>query len=82
MNFGILGLIFIVISWIPEIRRTIISKDIKGLDIKFVVLYFLGSAILFIHAINIKDVVFIILNGLLSLMALAQFFILIKRNEK
>jgi len=82
VDIGTFGIILIIISWIPELKKTIISKKIGGLDIKFVLLYFLGSLMLFIHAINIKDMIFMILNGMLSLMALAQLFILLKRDKR
>lgn len=80
MNFGLIGAIVIAISWIPEIERTIISKDIHGLDIKFVFLYLLGSVLLFVHALNIRDLPFAIVNGLLSLMAIVQLFVIVSRR--
>ncbi len=80
MNFGLIGAIVIAISWIPEIERTIISKDIRGLDVKFVLLYLLGSVLLFVHALDIRDLPFAIVNGLLSLMAIVQLFVIVSRR--
>ncbi len=82
MDISVIGLALIIISWIPEIDKTIISKKANDLDIKFVFLYFSGSLILFYHAIKINDVTFSILNGLLSLMALLQLFVLLTKVRK
>ncbi len=76
MNFGIIGLVLIAVSWLPELKKTLMEKKIRDLDIKFVTLYFLGSVFLLIHAIVIHDMVFIVLNSLLAMLAFLEIIII------
>ena len=64
---GIIGLSLIVIAWVPETIKSI--KSGKTIRVEFLILYFLGSIFLTIHAINIGDLVFIMLNGLASVLS-------------
>jgi uncharacterized protein with PQ loop repeat len=65
---GILGAAIIAISWIPETIRTIKTKS-TGLDLKFISIYFMGSLLLAIYSIYVKDYVFIALNIFASILA-------------
>ena len=65
---GILGLILIAFGWIPETLE-IIKKKKNNLNLKFNVLYALGSLALVIYAIHIQNLVFILLNGFAFLMS-------------
>lgn len=65
---GILGLILIALAWIPETLE-IIKKKRNNLNLKFNILYVLGSLALVIYAVSINDLVFILLNGFAFLMS-------------
>ena len=68
MLIGTIGLILIALSWLPQVIKIIKTKK-SGLDIKFAILYVLGSLALVIHAIEIKDNIFLALNILALLMS-------------
>lgn len=65
---GILGLILIAIGWLPQVIEIIKTKK-NHLNLKFNLLYAMGSLSLVIYAIYIEDVIFIILNGFAFLMS-------------
>ncbi len=64
---GFVGLILLVVAWIPETIKSLRSGQTA--KIEFLVLYFIGSILLTVHAIIIGDLVFIILNGLASVLS-------------
>ncbi len=65
---GLLGLIFLLIAWIPETVRNLRERRVKT-RIEFLILYMLGSLLLTIHAIILFDIVFIILNLLATFLS-------------
>jgi len=67
ITIGILGLVFIVIAWVPETIKSMRSG--KTIRIEFLCLYFVGSILLTIHALSIGDAVFTILNGMASILS-------------
>lgn len=58
---GIIGLILIAFSWIPETIRTIRTKK-SGLEWHFNLIYVIGSLCLIIYSIHIWDYIFMALN--------------------
>jgi len=68
MIIGIIGLIFIAIGWVPQVIEIIKTKKNK-MNIGFSLFYTLGSLALVIYAVQIYDLVFIILNGAAFLMS-------------
>ncbi|MCH7850924.1 MAG: hypothetical protein IH845_04750 [Nanoarchaeota archaeon] len=75
--FGILGVVLIVLGWIPETIE-IIRKKKNNLNLKFNILYTLGSLFLVIYSIYINDLVFILLNGFAFLMSSVGLFYTIR----
>ncbi|MCR8433399.1 MAG: hypothetical protein NDP13_04250 [Crenarchaeota archaeon] len=69
---GLIGLVLIVIAWIPETIKTL-KKLEKPARIEFLMLYFFGSILLTMHAITIRDPVFITLNGIASILSGINF---------
>ncbi len=61
MNIGIIGLILILIGWIPQTIKAIREKS--GMDLRFAIMYTTGCVLLTIYAVKINDWIFIILNG-------------------
>ena len=63
MILGVIGLILIAVAWLPQIIDIIKTKK-SGLNIKFALIYVIGSFVLVIYSIQIKDTIFLILNSL------------------
>jgi lipid-A-disaccharide synthase-like uncharacterized protein len=59
---GILGLVLIALGWIPETLKIIRTRK-NNLNIKFNLLYTLGSLSLTVYAIYLQDTIFIVLNA-------------------
>jgi len=76
---GIIGMMLIVIAWLPQTIENIKKKK-SDINIKFVIAYLIGSLILLVYALMINDLVFSILN----IAAAAQSFInlVIELGEK
>jgi uncharacterized protein with PQ loop repeat len=71
MIIGAIGLILLAIGWLSEIGKII--KEKKGkLDLKFAVLYTIGSLCLVIYSIQVNNIIFIILNGIVMLLSLTS----------
>ena len=65
--FGLIGLALIVIAWVPETIKSLKSK--KTARPEFLLLYFLGSLFLTLHAMTIRDLIFIILNAIATVLS-------------
>jgi len=81
MILGIIGLILIAVAWLPQIIDTIKTKK-SGLNIKFALIYVIGSFVLVVYSIQIKDTIFLILNSLATLMSFTGLFYTIKYRKK
>lgn len=68
MILGILGLALLAIGWIPETIKVIKEKRSR-IDKEFGILYVLGSLLLLIYSIQIKDYIFLILNFIVMIMS-------------
>ena len=71
MIIGIIGLVLLAIAWIFEIISVMKYKR-KRLDLKFALLYVIGTLCLVIYAIQIKDPIFIILNSMILVLSLVS----------
>ncbi|MEM7819464.1 MAG: SemiSWEET family transporter [Candidatus Aenigmatarchaeota archaeon] len=80
MIIGIIGSLLILLAWVPETYRTIKTKNAEAIDIKFLILYLLGSFILVIYSIQINDIPFTILNSLISFISLIEMVLLLKKK--
>jgi uncharacterized protein with PQ loop repeat len=76
---GILGLILIGIGWIPQIFEIIRTKN-NNLNLRFNLLYAIGSLSLVFYAVYIKNAIFIILNSFALLMSSIGLFYKFKTN--
>ena len=72
-SLGILGVLLILIGWVPETMRAL--REWRAIDPKFASLYALGSLLLAVHAYNIGDFAFIVLNIAAFLIALLNLYI-------
>ncbi|MFA5108193.1 MAG: hypothetical protein WC492_01520 [Candidatus Micrarchaeia archaeon] len=78
---GILGMIFIILAWIPETLQNFREKG-KNLNFAFVGLYFFGSAFLAYHALLLKDTVFLTLNTIATIIALFNGYLIFAYRKK
>jgi MtN3 and saliva related transmembrane protein len=76
---GLVGMIILVSSWIPQTIETLKTKKCP-LNLKFILLYTISSLLLTIYSMLIKDVVFTILNFLAFSQSLIN--LVVKLNEK
>jgi len=59
---GIAGAVILAIAWIPETLEIIRLKESK-LNRKFAEVYFIGTLLLFLYALYLKDAIFAFVNG-------------------
>ncbi len=72
---GFIGALFILLAWVPETYRTIKSKNLEALDIRFFLLYMCGTSTLIYYSFLIKDNVFILLNSAILVVQITEFCI-------
>jgi len=68
---GFLGVLAILLAWIPQTAATIRSGECD-LNVKFAILYCIGSFLLTVHAFLLKDLPFLTLNGIATIIALVN----------
>jgi|TARA_B100001971_G_C17871707_1_gene373586 lipid-A-disaccharide synthase-like uncharacterized protein len=78
MIIGIAGLVLLAIGWFSEVKEVIKQKKSK-LDLKFSILYTIGSLCLVIYAIQLKDVIFFILNSVVTILSLISLIYSVKK---
>lgn len=79
---GTLGMLLLVIAWIPETIQNYKEKG-KNLNPKFVVLYFVGATFLAYHALLLKDLVFLALNAITAILSIFNgYLIYVNRMQK
>lgn len=71
--FGLIGLVLIVVAWLPGVLETIRNKKTSMKPV-FIALYFLGSASLTFYSIQLQALPFIILNALATLVPLVHLY--------
>jgi len=76
---GLIGAILVALSWIPQ-TFAIIKKEKINIDIKFGVMYIIGGILLIIYSIQIKDIIFLILNLLVVIMSSTSLIYSIKKS--
>lgn len=60
-TIGLLGVMFIALSWIPQAIQTIKTKKL-GINLKFGISQFIGSLLIILYAYMVKQPLFILLN--------------------
>jgi hypothetical protein len=78
---GAAGALLVLAAWILETRKVVSSKDLEGLDIRFLIVYLIGSLTLAYYSSQTGDVVFMGLSSIISLLTLIEIvFVFIKRR--
>ncbi len=80
MIIGLLGMILLVIAWIPEILETIKRKG-RGLNKTFLLLVVSGDFLLLIYSIQIGDPIFTALNLVLLSLALLELYYVLRKKK-
>jgi len=83
MIIGIIGSLFLLFSWLWETIRTV-EKHKRFIDLKFAFLHLIGSASLVFYAIEIGDIIFLILNTAILVFVLSEILVasfLIKKRK-
>lgn len=78
MEIGILGAVLIMAAWLYEAYETL--KKGQKLDPKFIMLYIAGLALLTYYAFSIDDKVFLMLNGSILALTIAELVMSIGRK--
>ena len=71
--YGFIGLLLILIAWLPETYKAI--KEKRTINPLFAFLYSLGSLFLAYHAFIIDDMSFLILNSVATIISLLNLFL-------
>ena len=79
--FGLIGMLFIVIAWIPQTLRTIRTKKV-GVEPKFLWFYLFGCIGLVVYSVYIQDVIFIGLNSISFILNFVNIFYHYAYNPK
>jgi MtN3 and saliva related transmembrane protein len=66
---GAIGGLIVVSSYIPQIVKLLRTKSSKDISALFVFSIMLGTLFLLVYSIHIKDMIFIIINAVASVMA-------------
>ena len=79
--FGLIGMVCIVVAWIPQTLRTIRTKKV-GVEPKFLWFYLFGCIGLVIYSVYIQDAIFIGLNSISFLLNFINIFYHYKYGSK
>ena len=74
---GLLGMILLVSSWIPQTIETIRKKKCP-LNFRFVLIYATASTLLTVYSYLIGDWVFLALNGLAAFQSAVNLYIKVR----
>lgn len=77
---GLLGIIFLVLAWLPISIRTL-SKKRSNENLLFGILFLIGAAFLTVYSIQIKDVIFSVLNLLAMIFAFINIEYIPRKSE-
>lgn len=78
---GILGMLLLVIAWIPQTLRTIRTKKV-GISRKYLYVYLFGSGFLAAYAYLIGDIIFLALNSIAAMMDFINLYYYEKYEHK
>lgn len=79
---GLLGMIILVSSWVPQTIETIKFKKCP-LNLNFILLYTFSSLLLTIYSFLIRDIIFFMLNFLAFLQSFINLYIkLVYENKR
>jgi len=77
---GIIGLSLMMVAWIAETVDLIKKKESK-LDMNFAVFSIIGSILLLIYSIQIKNIIFIIMKSVVIILICISMFYSLKLHK-
>ena len=78
--FGLAGMLLIIVAWIPGIIDTIRTKK-PGMKRRFMLLYFLGSALLAYYALLLNSLPFLVLNLIAAAVPMVHFYFYLTQGK-
>ncbi|MFH1972158.1 MAG: hypothetical protein ABIJ18_01635 [archaeon] len=78
---GIIGLGFLLVAWTAELIDLIKKKKGK-LDTNFAVFYIIGSVLLLVYSIQIKNLIFVILKIIVIILTVISLYYSLKLKKK
>lgn len=70
---GLLGLICIVVAWVPQTIKTI-KDGTSSIQLSFLILYIVGSLSLTVYSIVLFDPIYLALNSLATLQSTINLY--------
>lgn len=74
---GTIGVAAIAFSWIPQTLEVIKNKK-TDMELKFIIIYSIGSLLLLIYSVLIHDLIFTVLNFITTVLAGLNLFFALK----
>jgi lipid-A-disaccharide synthase-like uncharacterized protein len=81
MIVGYAGLALLIVAWISELFDIVRNKKEK-IDTKFAVFYIIGSILLLIYSIQIKNIIFIIMKVIVLAISLVSLYYSLKLHKR
>lgn len=80
-SLGVIGNILVVVSYLPQIRKIIVTKSAEDLSLGMWALYVLGDICLLVYSIAVEDVIFTALFTLFTVENLVVFYLALKYGK-
>lgn len=78
---GVTGNLLVVISYLPQIKKLLITKRAEDLSLSMWVMYTLGDILLLIYSISTGDVIFTALFTLFTVENVVVLYLAIKYSK-
>ncbi len=78
---GVLGNILVVVSYLPQIRKIIVTKKAEDISLGMWGLYVLGDVCLLVYSIAVEDAIFTALFTLFTVENLVVFYLAVKYGK-
>lgn len=82
MIIGLIGAVLLLAAWFPETYKTLKSKNVEAIDVRFLIIYTVGSSLLALYSFQINDVPFMLLNSVIAFMTLVELDIVLRKKIK
>ena len=80
-GLGVVGNILVVLSYLPQIRKTIVTKSAEDISLGMWALVLLGDICLLIYSISTGDSIFTALFTLFTVENLVLFYLALKYGK-
>lgn len=80
-GLGVMGNILVVVSYLPQIRKTIVTKSAEDISLGMWALVLLGDICLLVYSIATEDSIFTALFTLFTVENLVIFYLAVKYGK-